>query len=50
MNNSIIIVKEKYIKVNIYKLYKTSKLKLIIIIITFNNTFIFKRIYIYLII
>jgi hypothetical protein len=46
MNNSITIVKERGIKVDIYRLYKTSKLKLVIITITPSITFIFKRIYI----
>jgi hypothetical protein len=44
VNNSIIIIKERSVKVNIYKLYETSKS--VIITIAFNITFIFKRIYI----
>jgi hypothetical protein len=46
INNSIIIVKERDIKVNTYELYETNKLKLVIIIITPSIIFIFKRIYI----
>jgi hypothetical protein len=46
VNNSITIVKERGIKVDVYELYETSKLKLVIIIITPSITFIFERIYI----
>ena len=50
MNNSITIVKERGVKVDVYRLYETSKLKLVIIIIAPSITFIFKRIYIGLVI
>jgi len=46
VNNSITIVKERGVKVDIYRLYETSKLKLIIIIIAPSIIFIFERIYI----
>jgi hypothetical protein len=46
VNNSITIVKERGIKADVYRLYETSKLKLVIIIITPSITFILERIYI----
>jgi hypothetical protein len=45
MNNSITIVEERGIKVDIYGLYETSKSKSVIIIIAPGITFIFERIY-----
>ena len=43
VNNSVTIVKERGIKVDVYKLYKTSKS--VIITIALSIAFIFKRIY-----